>query len=82
MIAPTLFRTKFKVRILYKSGNSHEFWTTHFSVKNGDWKWNAVTQTNNPILLGVDEIEAVYQVGGRLNVFTWIWQVITPPYFS
>ncbi len=81
MIVPTLFRTKFKIRILYKSGNSHEFWVTTFDIKNGKWTWSSVTQTNNPLIIGVDDVEAVYQVGGRLNVFTWIWQVITPPYF-
>lgn len=85
MIVPTLFRTKFKIRILYKSGNSHEFWCTTFKRENTGsgvtYSWQTVTQTNAPILIGVDEIEAVYQVGGRLNIFTLIWQVITPPYF-
>ena len=76
MVIPTLFRTKFKVRVLYKSGNSHEFWCTKFKVHNGQWEWVTVTQSNTPILLGVDDIEAVYQVKARLNVFTAIGQLL------
>ena len=81
MIIPTLFRTKFKIRVLYKSGNSHEFWATQFNIsKAGEWTWAAVTQTNNPIKLGVDDVEAVWQTGGKLNIFTWVWQLSTSPF--
>ena len=76
MVIPTLFRTKFRIRILYKSGNSHEFWCTKFNISNGTWEWHAVTQSNYPIQLGVDEIEAVWQTGGRLNVFRAIGQIL------
>ena len=82
MVGVTLFRTKFKVRVLYKSGNQQEFWCTEFNVKNGHWTWNAVTQTNNPIMLGVDDVEAVWQVGGRLNIFTALKQLIVDPIMS
>lgn len=76
MVGVTLFRTKFRVRILYKSGNSHEFWCTEFNKNGHQWSWHSVTQGNQPILIGVDDIEAVYQTAGRINIFRAIGQIL------
>jgi hypothetical protein len=57
-----------KIRILYKSGNSHEFWVYSYRIKreNGGsvhHAWEACDELrNSPIMLGVDEVEAVWQV--------------------
>lgn len=53
----------FKVKIRYKSGASEEFWTRSFDCDgNGNWTWNAIEDENRPLLLGVDNIESVWQV--------------------
>lgn len=66
----TLFKTKFKVRILYKSGNSHEFWATEFNFSKAEASWKQANPAKRPVMLGVDNIEAVWQVEARVNVFT------------
>jgi hypothetical protein len=63
----TLFKSKIKIRILYKSGNSHEVWVTRFVIENGTWSWTSADSNLRPIFLGVDEIEAVFQVDVRVN---------------
>lgn len=82
MILPTIFRTKFKIRIAYKSGNVHEFWCTKFNMKNGKWEWVSVSQVNQPLLISINDVESVWQIGGRLNIFVGLWQLLTPPYWS
>ena len=54
-----------KIRVLYKSGNSHEFWVTEFKIANGVYTWKASVAGKDAIWLGADCIEAVYQVGTR-----------------
>lgn len=66
----TLFKTKFKVRILYKSGNSHEFWVTEFNLSKAQASWKSAHPVKRPLLLGLEEVEAVWQVDARVNVFT------------
>lgn len=61
--------TKHRVKIIYKSGATHTFWTYYYRVNNGTAKWCAVTVTNAPILIGVDRIEAVYQTGISHGLF-------------
>ena len=62
-----LLTTKiFKIRILYKSGYTHDFECTHFEVTNdGKYTWKAYDQHNRPVVLGVDDIAAVWQLGYR-----------------
>ena len=55
----------FTVRIVYKSGHTHDFDVRSFSVNNGRYEWKAHSKINKPILLGGEEIAAVYQVGFR-----------------
>lgn len=55
----------FKVRIVYKSGYTHDFECTEFTLKNGTYTWKSCDDTNKPVELGGPEIAAVWQVGYR-----------------
>ncbi len=55
----------FKIRIVYKSGYTHDFEVYEFSMNGGRYEWKHVSDENKPILLGVDEIAAIYQIGVR-----------------
>jgi hypothetical protein len=55
----------FKVRIVYKSGYTHDFECTKFTLKNGFYSWESCDDKNKPIELGGAEIAAVWQVGYR-----------------
>ena len=57
-----------KIRIVYKSGYTHDFYVVSFTVDRGNWNWTACGATNKPVLIGVDEIAAVYQVGKRYRL--------------
>lgn len=60
----------FTVKIIYKSGAVHTFETTKFTVKGGSYHWENVDNNNKPVVIGVDEIAAVWQVGCR---YKWSW---------
>ena len=66
----TLSKSQFKMRILYKSGNSQEFWCTKFTYNDGTYNWKHSGDVN-PIILGADSIEAVYQMKTKANIFEW-----------
>jgi hypothetical protein len=55
----------FKIKIIYKSGATHEFEVYEFSLKNGTYSWRPVDDRNKPIELGGAEVAAVWQVGYR-----------------
>ena len=57
--------TVFTAKIIYKSGATHEFECFSFSIKGGEYRWDAVSDHNKPIILGVDEIAAIYQTSLR-----------------
>jgi hypothetical protein len=68
------FQEQHLVRILYKSGNSQEFWVTDFSIKNGyagsltySWTTAGTCLANypRPVSMGIDHIEAVWQLRTR-----------------
>lgn len=61
---------QFKARIVYKSGYTHDFWSSSFSITGDTYSWDAVEINNRPIKLGVEDIAAVYQVGTRTRI---IW---------
>lgn len=58
---------EFLIRILYKSGNSQELWVTEFSVTkaSGMYEWKLANDKQKVLLLGADDIEAVFQVDAR-----------------
>lgn len=62
----------FTVRIVYKSGYVHDFECTKFSVKNGTYHWNSVNDDNKPVVLGADDIAAIWQVGVRKKI---MWHI-------
>lgn len=51
----------YKVKIIYKSGASKEFWVKDFSCVNGTYTWEPLFITDKPVILGVDNIESVWQ---------------------
>lgn len=55
----------FKLKVQYKSGTVHTFETYSFTISGGTWTWDSVSQENKPLLLGIDNVEAVWQVGVR-----------------
>ena len=55
--------TIFTIKVNYKSGISHTFDVTEFSIDGGAWTWTPADERNKPILLGVDNIESVWQIG-------------------
>jgi len=59
----------FKVRILYKSGNSHEFWCKEFKIMGSRCEWKDFDPRNNCLLMGWENVEAVYQVGCKKKLF-------------
>lgn len=75
----TLGRSKFKIRILYKSGASHSQWFTEFTATvNNDnsihrIKWNVFDQNIQPIHMNVDNVDAIYQEDYRINLFYCIY---------
>lgn len=60
--------TVFKIRIVYKSGYTHDFECTEFIVEGDGYKWRAIDDRNKPIKLGVDDVAAVWQVGYRKRI--------------
>ena len=66
-----MFKLKqiFKIKILYKSGATHEIWVEAFKVKDGVYSWKEVDPKNQIIVIGVDEIAAVFQVGIKYKFF-------------
>jgi len=56
-------RTVFMIRVVYKSGYTHDFPVYTFTSKNSGYSWESADDKNKPILLGADDIAAVFQVG-------------------
>ena len=56
-------KKKFRIRVNYKSGISEEFDVYSFSINGDVYNWEPVHITEKPILIGVDDIESVWQVG-------------------
>lgn len=60
----------FRVKVIYKSGTTHEFDAYEFFWGGSSYKWKAASAQNKPIDFGgVAEIAAVWQVGVR---FVWV----------
>ncbi len=53
----------FKIKINYKSGNSHVFWANEFNASGGTYTWSSIDPHNEPLLLGTDNIESIFQIG-------------------
>lgn len=59
--------TIFTIKVNYKSGISHMFDVTEFSIEGDSWTWAATDKQNKPVLLGVENVESVWQVGIKEN---------------
>jgi hypothetical protein len=61
----------FRVRIVYKSGYTHDFECTEFTVKPGEILWNSAKPSIRPVKLGVDDVAAIWQLGVRYRLKLW-----------
>lgn len=64
-------RVVFKIKIVYKSGATHEFETYNFKLHHGTYSWEVYSDKNKPMVLGADEIAAIYQTGYRK-----VWRIV------
>lgn len=63
-----MLETIFKVRIVYKSGYTHDFECTDFEISDKIVSWKSVSEHNRPLKIGFDDIAAVWQIGHRKRV--------------
>jgi hypothetical protein len=57
----------FKIKIIYKSGATHEFLAKKFEYEGfavgGKVTWKTYSMENQPLLFGLDDVAAIWQVG-------------------
>lgn len=62
----------FTIRVVYKSGYFHDFEVLRFKMSETSTSkamdWDAISDSNMPIVIGIDDIAAVYQVGVRYKL--------------
>jgi hypothetical protein len=65
----------FKVRIVYKSGYTHDFEVKSFEITHRAmgplYEWEPIDEQNKPLHIEVGEIAAIYQVGMRRRL---VWR--------
>lgn len=61
------FEKQFKIKVIYKSGQTHNFWVTEFLFDGVEYKWKTCTDANRPIDFGGAEVAAVWCIGYRLR---------------
>jgi len=62
--------TEYKLKIIYKSGAVHEEWFEEFEYQlDAEGKinvsWTPATGIKRPVVIGVDDIAAIWQVDAR-----------------
>lgn len=58
----------FTIRIVYKSGHAEDFEVEKFSIKDGVFTWREHNPKGpKPLLLGADDVAAVWQLGHRIG---------------
>ena len=63
--------TIYTIRVVYKSGYTHDFDVESFSITNGtNYTWIGTSDQNKPIRLGADDVAAVWQIGTKKRL-TW-----------
>lgn len=55
----------FKVRVVYKSGYTHDFECTDFSISGSKVSWEKAYTKNYPLKIGFDDIAAIWIIGQR-----------------
>lgn len=58
-------KTVFKVRIVYKSGYTHDAEFVKLKINGGVWEWETFGEQNSPIIMGITEVAAVWQLSQR-----------------
>lgn len=64
-----IFKDRFKIRIVYKTGYYHDFWCYDFSVERGNYSWTACKSGNKPLLLNPDNMESIWIISHRKGLF-------------
>lgn len=65
------FYSKFKIRIVYDSGYTHDFWVWKYAVKTGangiTHTWQSCSDKNKPVDIAskIEKIESVWQIGHK-----------------
>lgn len=57
----------YTIRIVYKSGYTHEFKVYYFNKTAVGWEWEAVEDFNHPVVLGMDNAESVWCIGKEVR---------------
>lgn len=75
-ITMTFGRSRCKIRILYRSGNVQEMWFLTFNwsrAANGDnsLEWKEYYRSEQPMKIGVDDIEAIFQIGTKVSIWRY-----------
>lgn len=65
------FEDHFKIRVVYKSGYTHDFWVRSFNTDGASFTWDSVEVNNRPLMIGAEDIAAVWQIDSRKRV---IWK--------
>lgn len=60
--------TVYRVRIVYKSGYTHDFECTDFTISGSKVSWESADESNRPIKIGLDDIAAAWQIGTRKRI--------------
>ena len=58
-------RDIFTVRIVYKSGYTHDFDVYSFTKNGRRYEYEAADSVKRPLELGADEIAAIWQIGHK-----------------
>jgi len=61
-------KTQYKIRVVYKSGHTEDFWCNSFTIKGVAYSWENSDPSCKPIQLGADEIAAVWQIDYRYRI--------------
>lgn len=63
------FETVFKVRVVYKSGYTHDVECTKFNIKDGStFHWEGVHPEHKPLMFGADDVVAVWCMGTKKRI--------------
>lgn len=65
------FKEVYTVRLVYKSGYTHDFDVTSFKITGDTCEWVSVSVDNNPLRLGLNDIAAIWQVGTKRVFKFW-----------
>ena len=56
---------EYLIRVNYKSGHSEELWYKKFTIRSETYEWETSDPVRRPLLIGVDDIESVWQLEVR-----------------